>query len=254
MKFLVMVLGRGSNKNFFLMLFVFFLLFCPSRSRIFAPVLLDYKIVYPDIARQMGIEGKAVLGLLINEEGRVEQVKLLKSSSNDILDSAALETAHTFIFSPALANGKPVKIWVSIPVEFRFEEIKPDLWLMEVKELQSAIAKEYKEGLVYDLYKLYKKLIFSPKKTLDIKVNEYIKLAVLDKTAKLWDGYWKLYPATLLLFVDIIYRYPDSFARFEAEEELKKFLEQEEVLIRTNLNKTSADTLIFRMRQAIGKP
>jgi len=229
------------------------LLSCPAKRNLFAPVLLEYKIVYPDAARQMGLEGKVSLGVLINENGGVEQVRILKTSSSPILDSAALETARTFIFSPALVGNKPIKIWVNLPVEFKFEEVRPDEWLLNVRNLQKTIAKDYQEEKIMDLYKLYKKLIFSPRKTIDTKVNEYIKLAVLDTTAKLWDGYWNLYPATPILFFDIMYRYPESYARFEAEQEFKEFFEKEAISIRSSLLSISADTLITRLRQTISE-
>ncbi len=206
------------------------------------------------MAREMELEGGVVLGVLINEAGSVEKVRILKSSSSVLLDSAALETAYTFKFSPAMLGNKPVKIWASLPVEFKFEEVKPEEWLFEVKALQKKISQDYKESLIMDLYKLYKKLIFSPKKTIGIKVNDYIKLAVLDRTAKLWDGYWRLYPATPILFFDVIYRYPDSYARFEAEEEFNKFFEREAITIRSTLPPISADTLILRLKGAIETP
>ncbi len=203
------------------------------------------------MARQMGLEGRVLLGVLINEAGSVEEVRILKSSSSTVLDSAALETAYTFKFAPAILGNRPVKIWANLPVEFKFEELKPEIWLLEVKELQKAIAREYKESLIMDLYKLYKKLIFSPKKTIEIKVNDYIRLAVSDRTAKLWDGYWRLYPATSILFFDIIYCFPESYARFEAEEEFRKFFESEAIAIRSTLPQITADTIIIRLKNAI---
>uniref|UniRef100_A0A7C6EJG0 Energy transducer TonB n=1 Tax=candidate division WOR-3 bacterium TaxID=2052148 RepID=A0A7C6EJG0_UNCW3 len=230
------------------------MMFCPAKRNFFAPVLLEYKIIYPDMARQMGLEGKVILGVLINEKGNVERVRILKSSFSILLDSAALKTAYTFKFSPAMMGNRPVRTWVNMPVEFKFEEVKPEEWLIEVRALQKSIAQDYKEEMVMDLYKLYKKLIFSPKKAIEIKVNDYIKLAVLNKTAKLWDGYWKLYPATPILFFDIIYRYPDSYARFEAEEDFKKFFEQEVITIRSTLPQTTADTIILRLKNALELP
>ncbi len=203
------------------------------------------------MVREMGLEGKVILVILINEKGSVERVRILKSSSNAILDSVALESAYTFKFSPAIVGTKPVKTWVNLPLEFKFTEVKPEEWLVEVKALQKSIAQDYKESLIMDLYKLYKKLIFSPKKTLEIKINDFIKLVVLDKTAELWKGYWTIYPALTILFLDIINRYPESYARFEAEEEFRTFLEKEVITIRSTLPQPIADTLIMRLKNAL---
>ncbi|MEO0205940.1 MAG: energy transducer TonB [candidate division WOR-3 bacterium] len=230
-----------------------FLLFCPAKRNLFAPVLLEYKIIYPDEARQMGLEGKVFLGVLINENGRVEQARIVKSSTSPILDSAALETARTFVFSPALMGNRAIRIWANLPVEFKFEEVKPGQWLQEVISLQSMLEKEYKEEKVMELYKLYKKLIFSPRKTIDITINDYIRNAVLTKTATLWDGYWKMYPATPILFIDIMYRYPESYASFEAGEEFKEYFEREIITIRAMLSSNDADTLITRLNRSVGR-
>lgn len=219
---------------------------CTPKRHFFAPVLLEYKIEYPDRARQLGVAGKVNLRVLVNEQGRVEQVRLLNSSNNALLDSAAVSIAYSFVFSPALMGDKPVKVWVNLPIEFKFEDLKPEIWLVEVKELQKAIAQKYQEDRVMELYRLYKKLIYSPRKTIELKVNDYIKLAVEEKAAQLWKGYWHLYPALPILFFDIIYRYPDSYARFLAEEEFQEFFEEEKKLIRNNLPVPLADSLINR--------
>ncbi|MEO0129858.1 MAG: energy transducer TonB [candidate division WOR-3 bacterium] len=248
-----MVLDLGYRKSLIILWILSLILSCSAKRNFFAPVLLEYKIIYPDMAREMGLEGRVLLGVLINEAGSVEKVHILKSSSSVLLDSAALETAYTFKFSPAMVGNRPVRTWVNLPVEFKFEEVKPEEWFLEVKALQKNISQDYKESVIMDLYKLYKKLIFSPKKSIEINVNDFIKLAVLDKTAKLWDGYWKLYPATPILFFDIIYRYPDSYARFEAEEEFRAFFEREAIKIRSTLPQLAADTLIMRLKNAIEK-
>ncbi len=232
---------------FFIAGLLIVLLSCPAKRDFFAPALLEYKIIYPDEARQMGLEGKVYLGVLVDQNGKVEQARIIKSSASSILDSAALETARTFVFSPAYRGDKPIKIWVNLPVEFKFEEVKPDEWLLSVRNIQLVLEKNYSEGLVMELFRLYKKLIFSPRKTIDIKVNDYIKLAVLEKTARLWDGYWRLYPAMSVLFFDIIYRYPDSYARFEAEHEFRDYFEKEVISIRNNLPLVLADSLISRL-------
>ncbi len=244
-----MILARG--KLFVIAGLMLLLISCPARRNFFAPVLLEYKVLYPDEARWMGLEGRVILGILIDQNGSVEQVRIIKSSSSAVLDSAALKTARTFVFSPAYRGDKPVKIWVNMPVEFKFEEVKPADWLVDVKSLQASLKAEYKEELVMDLYRLYKKLIFSPRKTIGIKVNDYIKTAVLEKTARLWEGYWQLYPAMPLLFFDIIFRYPDSYARFEAEEDFRNFFEKEKISIRNTLPALLADTLIARLYGAI---
>jgi len=77
---------------------------------------------YPEGARKAGKEGMTVLRVLIDEYGRVLRTKLLKSSGDATLDSAAVEAARQFEFAPAQKNGKPVKVEMTIPFSFRLKK------------------------------------------------------------------------------------------------------------------------------------
>ena len=44
--------------------------------------------------------------------GRVEKAQIARDGSVPMLDQAALEAARRSVFTPALANGRPVKVWV----------------------------------------------------------------------------------------------------------------------------------------------
>jgi len=72
--------------------------------------------VYPEIARDAGIEGLVLVRVLVGADGTVLQVTLLRSVLG--LDEAALEAAKTAVFRPALQQGLPVQAWVVIPIEF----------------------------------------------------------------------------------------------------------------------------------------
>lgn len=49
---------------------------------------------YPTAARQMRIEGKPVVMFKINSDGSIKYVKIAKTSGEQMLDDAALETIH----------------------------------------------------------------------------------------------------------------------------------------------------------------
>ena len=74
------------------------------------------KPAYPDLAREAGIEGTVLVRALVGADGTTQQVQLLQSVLG--LDEVALEAAKTAIFKPALQQGKPVAVWVVIPIEF----------------------------------------------------------------------------------------------------------------------------------------
>lgn len=74
---------------------------------------------YPDLARRAGIEGQAVVKALVDIDGSIMQVQILKSSGNQMLDEAALGAARQWKFTPAKQRDKFVRVWVSIPINFR---------------------------------------------------------------------------------------------------------------------------------------
>jgi len=77
---------------------------------------------YPRLARQAGITGTVWVKALINEEGKVLKAIVAKSSGTVSLDDAAVEAASKNLFKPGIQNGRPVKVWVTYPVEFTLSE------------------------------------------------------------------------------------------------------------------------------------
>jgi len=73
---------------------------------------------YPELAKQAGIEGTTVIKMLVDIDGTVSEVKILKSSGNQMLDQAALVAAKQSKFTPAKQRDKFVRVWVSRPFRF----------------------------------------------------------------------------------------------------------------------------------------
>lgn len=73
---------------------------------------------YPDFARRAGIEGRVIVKAWVTAEGTVREVQLLRGT-HELLDEAAVAAVRRWTFTPAKQNGRPVAIWVSIPVNFR---------------------------------------------------------------------------------------------------------------------------------------
>ncbi len=72
---------------------------------------------YPDLARSSGIEGKVVLNVLVGTNGKVEKVEVQQGVP--VLNDAAIEAVKQYLFKPALANNKPVAVWVAVPISFK---------------------------------------------------------------------------------------------------------------------------------------
>lgn len=75
-------------------------------------------VVYPEIARKAGIEGRVIVNVLIDANGSVADVKILKSLGHNGCDQAAINAVKSVKWQPALYQGEPVSVWVGIPVIF----------------------------------------------------------------------------------------------------------------------------------------
>ncbi|UCG92005.1 MAG: energy transducer TonB [candidate division WOR-3 bacterium] len=226
---------------------------CRAKREVVAPTLVEYEILYPLEARNRGYEGMVLVKVLVDEGGRVRNAMIARTSGISMLDSAAVHTAKNFVFSPAIIDGEPTQLWVTLPVEFELKEMRIDLtvWFNEVIAVQQEIAQTYDEEKVKDLYNLYKRFINSTRGCLDVKINDYIKQIVLNKTAAVWERFWTEYPAQIILFFDIINRYPDSSIRFEAEEDFNEFFVEEVTRIRACVSSPIADSLINKLSKAM---
>ncbi len=88
-------------------------------SRIIKPKPLNSPMPqYTDLARYHGVQGAVSIRVLIGEDGKVLQAKLIKGLP-DGLDDEALKAAFRLKFKPATLDGKPVKYWMPILVEFK---------------------------------------------------------------------------------------------------------------------------------------
>jgi len=73
---------------------------------------------YPDVPLRAGIEGDVIVKVLLTKEGKVKKAILVKSN-NDLFIQPAMDAAMKWTFTPAIMNGKPVQVWVSIPFRFK---------------------------------------------------------------------------------------------------------------------------------------
>ena len=75
-------------------------------------------IIYPELAREAGIEGKVFIRAFINTRGVVTATKIVKGLPNTGLDEAALKAIKRSRWYPARQRDKKVGIWLTIPVDF----------------------------------------------------------------------------------------------------------------------------------------
>mgnify|MGYP001459817884 CR=1 FL=1 len=74
--------------------------------------------IYPDLPRDAGIEGVVRVLMLVGLDGHVVRTMVAPGGSVLMLDAAALAAAGGCVFTPALTNNHPVKVWVSRSYRF----------------------------------------------------------------------------------------------------------------------------------------
>jgi TonB family protein len=78
-------------------------------------------VLYPPALLDQGIEGRVLLRLYVDSQGRLvgDSTRIAESSGYPVLDSAAVQGAPSLRFSPALRRGRPVSAPFLQPVHFR---------------------------------------------------------------------------------------------------------------------------------------
>jgi protein TonB len=79
---------------------------------------LQKLVVYPEVAKRAGIEGRVFVRVLVGKNG-VPKKHIIEGSDSDLLNAAAAKAVMSTVFTPAIQNNKPVECWVSIPIIFR---------------------------------------------------------------------------------------------------------------------------------------
>jgi len=81
----------------------------------------DADAYYPSFSKRSGEQGTAIVRLIIDQTGTVEDVALLQSSSFPRLDRAASEIGRRYRFKPFLVNGSPQRISTNLLIKFNLK-------------------------------------------------------------------------------------------------------------------------------------
>ncbi len=78
----------------------------------------DVQPQYTEIAREARIQGIVILQTIINKEGLIENVKVLKGLPLG-LSEAAVSAVEQWKYQPATLDGKPVAVYFNLTIHFR---------------------------------------------------------------------------------------------------------------------------------------
>lgn len=81
-------------------------------------IVKQVKPTYPELAQRAGIEGRVIVKIWVDKDGKPHKAIVLKSDA-EIFNKAAVDAAMQYRFTPAIMNHGPVAVWVVIPFTFK---------------------------------------------------------------------------------------------------------------------------------------
>jgi TonB family protein len=108
----------------------------PKRSKTLPPQ-------YPPEAQAQGIRGIVILELVVDAQGKVESVNVIRSVPG--LDQAAVEAARQWEYEITRVGGKPVSVRLTVPITFAMR--LPEMSRQDgIPELRQGAAPPFPEG------------------------------------------------------------------------------------------------------------
>ncbi|MDR8392080.1 energy transducer TonB [Aliifodinibius sp. S!AR15-10] len=81
---------------------------------------LQQKVRYPEMARKAGIEGRVIIQFIVNEQGKVEDPRVVRGIGGGC-DEEALRAVKEASFKPGRQRGNPVRVQYSLPIVFKLQ-------------------------------------------------------------------------------------------------------------------------------------
>jgi len=74
---------------------------------------------YPDLPRKAGLEGTVILLIVVEKDGTVGQIEVVRSPDQRWgFDLAAIDAVKQWRYQPALLDGRPVAAYINVMVEY----------------------------------------------------------------------------------------------------------------------------------------
>lgn len=77
--------------------------------------------VYPYRARRLNVSGEVHVKFLVDADGQVHDIRIIKASPPDIFDRSVIDALSTWRFAPGKLQGRPVATQVTTTIVFRLE-------------------------------------------------------------------------------------------------------------------------------------
>ena len=81
-------------------------------------------IVYPVQAKNNNIQGKVYVSFVVEKDGSVSGVKVLRGADRDLDNEAVRVVSMMPNWTPGMQNGKPVRVQYTVPINFTLGDIR----------------------------------------------------------------------------------------------------------------------------------
>ena len=83
---------------------------------------ISENVKYPVIAQENGIQGRVVCQFVVNKDGSIVDVVVVRTSGDASLDKEAIRVIKSMPkWTPGKQRGKPVRVKYTVPVNFRLQ-------------------------------------------------------------------------------------------------------------------------------------
>lgn len=83
---------------------------------------VQQRVKYPAIAQELGISGQVILQFVVEKDGSLTNIQVLRSPDNSLSDEAVRVLKSSPKWEPAMQRNKPVRLKYTLPVVFRIAE------------------------------------------------------------------------------------------------------------------------------------
>ncbi len=82
---------------------------------------LSKTLVYPKYARKKGIEGRVIVRFVVDEDGGIADVKVMKGIGGGCDEEAERVISEMPYWQPGYQNGRAVRVYYTIPLNFKLQ-------------------------------------------------------------------------------------------------------------------------------------
>lgn len=77
--------------------------------------------IYPSVAKRRGIEGWVTVRFIVNTQGTVEDITIIKAQPADMFEQSVRRCVAGWRFQPGTVDGRPVQVWAETTIRFELD-------------------------------------------------------------------------------------------------------------------------------------